>query len=168
MLLEGRNKFYIFRKTVYLYFSEQWNVFKNNAPNMVPIPHNPTFIQSSIKFLPPVFPPCQVLTTVKVRLSGNSSIGKVALAVYFHRAHYNSPMALAAYFCHYPALHGISRAVLKVSESSTGGTARTDQLTRRPCLVFIIAHIKIAYRRLPFSLTAESIYRHTPFPKRAR
>jgi hypothetical protein len=36
--------------------------------------------------------------TVKVRLSGNSSIGKVALAAYFHRAYYNSPMALAAYF----------------------------------------------------------------------
>jgi hypothetical protein len=28
--------------------------------------------------------------TVKVRLSGNSSIGKAALAAYFHRAHYNS------------------------------------------------------------------------------
>jgi hypothetical protein len=105
--------------------------------------------------------------TVKVRLSGNSSIGKVALAAYFHRAHYNSPLALAAYFCRYPASRGISRAVPKVSESSTGGAARTDQLIRRPRLVFIIAQIKIAYRRSPFSLTAESIYRHTPFPKRA-
>jgi hypothetical protein len=82
---------------------------------------------------------------VKVRLSGNSSIDKVALAAYFHRAHYNSPMALAAYFCRYTASRGISRAVPKVSESSVGGAARTDQLTRRPCLVFIIAHIKIAY-----------------------
>jgi hypothetical protein len=73
---------------------------------------------------------------MKVRLSGNSSIGKVALAAYFHRAHYNSPMALAAYFCRYPASRGISRAVAKVLESSTGGAARTDQLTRRPRLVF--------------------------------
>jgi hypothetical protein len=135
--------------------------------------------------------------TVKFRLSGNSSIGKVALAAYFHRAHYNSPMALAAYFhrahynspvalaayfhrahynspvalaayfCRYPASRGISRAVPKVSESSTGGALRTDQLTRRLRLVFFIAHIKIAYRRSPFSLTAESIYWHTPFPKRA-
>jgi hypothetical protein len=31
-----------------------------------------------------------------------------------------------------------------------------------------MAHIKIAYRRSPFFPTAESIYRHTPFPKRAR
>jgi hypothetical protein len=54
--------------------------------------------------------------TVKVYLSGNSSIGKVALAAYFQRAHCNSPMALAAYFCHYPVSRGISRAVLKVSE----------------------------------------------------
>jgi hypothetical protein len=151
-------------------------------------------------------------STVKVHLSGNSSIGKVALAAYFHsahynspmalaayfhrahynspmalaayfhsahynspmalaayfhRAHYNSPVALAAYFCRYPASRGISRAVPMVSESSTGGAARTDQLTRRPRLVFNIAHIKIAYRRSPFSPTAESIYRHTPFPKRA-
>jgi hypothetical protein len=105
--------------------------------------------------------------TLKVRLSGNSSIGKVTLAAYFHRAHYNSPVALAAYFCCYPALRGVSRAVPKVSESSTGSIARTDQLTRQPRLVFIIAHIKIAYRRSPFSLTAELIYRHTPFPKRA-
>jgi hypothetical protein len=105
------------------------------------------------------------INTVKVRLSGNSSIGKVALAAYFHRAHYNSPVALAAYF--FPASRGISRAVPKVSESSTGGAARTDQLTRRPRLVFIRAHIKIVYRRSPFSLTAESIYRHTPFLKRA-
>jgi hypothetical protein len=59
------------------------------------------------------------LTTVKVGLSGNSSIGKVALAAYFHRAHYNSLMALAAYFCRYPTSRGISRAVPKVSESST-------------------------------------------------
>jgi hypothetical protein len=42
--------------------------------------------------------------TVKVRLSGNSSVGKIALAAYFHRAHYNSPVALAAYFCRYPAV----------------------------------------------------------------
>jgi hypothetical protein len=84
---------------------------------------------------------------VKVRLSGNSFIGKVALAAYFHRAHYNSPVALAAYFCRYPASRGISRAVPKISESSTGGAARTGQLTRRLRLVFIIAHIKIAYRR---------------------
>jgi hypothetical protein len=76
-------------------------------------------------------------------------------------------MALAAYFCRYPASRGISRAVPKVSESSIGGAARTDQLTPQPRLVFIIAHTKIAYRRSPFSLTAESIYRHTPFPKRA-
>jgi hypothetical protein len=84
--------------------------------------------------------------TVKVRLSGDSSIGKVApaayyhrahynspmaLAAYFHRAHYNSPMTLAAYFCRYRTSRGISRAVPKVSESSTGGAARTDQLTRR-------------------------------------
>jgi hypothetical protein len=107
------------------------------------------------------------IVTVKFRLSGNSFIGKVALAPYFHRAHYNSPMVLVAYFCRYPAPGGISTAVLKVSESSTGGAARTDQLTRRPRLVFIIAHIKITYRRSPFSLKAESIYRHTPFPKRA-
>jgi hypothetical protein len=52
-------------------------------------------------------------TAEKVRLFGNSSIGKVALAAYFHRAHYNSPMALAAHFCRYPALRGISRAVSK-------------------------------------------------------
>jgi hypothetical protein len=117
------------------------------------------------------------IRTVKVGLSGNSSIGRVALAAYFHRAHYNSPMALAAYFhrahynslialaayfhrahnnspmalaayfCSYPASRGISRAVPKVSETFTGGATRTDQLTRRPRLVFIIAHIKIAYRR---------------------
>jgi hypothetical protein len=91
----------------------------------------------------------------------------MALAAYFHRAHYNSPMALASYFCRYPASRGISRAVPKVLESSTGGVARTDQLTRRPRLVFITTHIKITYRRSPFSLTAESIYRHTPFTKRA-
>jgi hypothetical protein len=60
----------------------------------------------------------------------------MALVAYFHRAHYNSPMALAAYFCRYPASRGISRAVPKVSESSTGGAARTDQLTLRPRLVF--------------------------------
>jgi hypothetical protein len=53
--------------------------------------------------------------TVKVHLSDNSPIGKVALAAYFHTAHYNSPMALAAYFCRYPASRGISRAVPKVS-----------------------------------------------------
>jgi hypothetical protein len=91
-------------------------------------------------------------STAKVRISGNSSIGKVALA---------------AYFCRYPASRGISRAVPKVSMSSTGGAARTDQLTRRPRLVFIIAHIKFEYYRSPFSVTARSIYRHTPFPKRA-
>jgi hypothetical protein len=107
-----------------------------------------------------------ILTAVKVRLSGNSSIVKVALAAYFHRAHYNSPMALAAYFCRSPVSCGISRAVPKVSETSTGGAARTDQLTRRPRLVFIIAHIIIAFRRSPFSLMVESIYRHTSFPKR--
>jgi hypothetical protein len=107
------------------------------------------------------------ICTVKVRLSGNSSNGKVALAAHFHRAHYNSPMALAAYFCRYPASRGISRAVPKFSESSTGGAERTDQLTRRPRLVFIITHIKIAYRRSLFSPTADSIYRHTPFSKRA-
>jgi hypothetical protein len=76
-------------------------------------------------------------------------------------------MSLAAYFCRCPASRGISRAASKVSESSIGGAARTDHLTRRPRLVFIIAHIKIAYRRSPFSQTAESIYRHTPFPKLA-
>jgi hypothetical protein len=76
------------------------------------------------------------LFTVKVRFYSNSSIGKVALAAYFHRAHYNSPTALAAYFCRYPATRDISRAVPKVSESSTGGAACTDQLTRRPRLVF--------------------------------
>jgi hypothetical protein len=108
-------------------------------------------------------PPVNI--TVKVRLPGNSSIGRVAVAAYFHRAHYNSRMALAAYFCHYLASHGISRAVLKVSDSSTGGTARTDQLTQRLGLVFIIAHIKIAYRRSPFSRTAESMYRHAPIPQ---
>jgi hypothetical protein len=32
-------------------------------------------------------------------------------------------MALAAYFYRYPASRGISRAVPKVSDSSTGGTA---------------------------------------------
>jgi hypothetical protein len=106
-------------------------------------------------------------STVKVRLSGNLSIGKIALAAYFHRAHYNSPMALAAYFCCYLAKRGISRAVPKVSESSTRGAVRTNQLTRRPRLVFITAHIKIVDQRSPFSLTAESIYRHTQFPKRA-
>jgi hypothetical protein len=58
------------------------------------------------------------LNTVNVRLSGNSSIGKVALAAYFHAAHYNSPMALAAYFCRYPASRGIYRAVPKVSAPS--------------------------------------------------
>jgi hypothetical protein len=52
--------------------------------------------------------------TVKVRLSSTSSNGKVALAAYFHRAHYNSPTALAAYFCRYPAPRGISRAAPKV------------------------------------------------------
>jgi hypothetical protein len=153
-------------------------------------------------------------STVKVRLSDNSSIGKVALAAYFHRAHYNSPMALAAYFhrthynspialaayfhrahynspialaayfhrthynspmalaayfCRYPASRGISRAVSKVSECSTGGAAPTDQLTRRPRLVFITAHIKIVYRRSPFSLTAESIYLSAhPLPQACR
>jgi hypothetical protein len=66
--------------------------------------------------------------------------------------------------CRYPASRGISRAVPKVLESSTGGAGRTDQLSRQPRLVFIIAHIKIAYRKSPFSVTAESIYRHTPFP----
>jgi hypothetical protein len=55
---------------------------------------------------------------------------------YFHRAHYNSPMALAAYFYRYPASRGISRAVSKVSESSTGSAACTDQMTWRPRLVF--------------------------------
>jgi hypothetical protein len=87
---------------------------------------------------------------------------------YFHKAHCNSRMALVAYFCHYPASHGISRAVSKVSESSTGSAAHTDQLTQRPHLVFIIAHIKIAYHRLLFSPTADSICRHTPFTKCAR
>jgi hypothetical protein len=87
-----------------------------------------------------------VCITVNVRLSGNSSIGKVAVAAYFHGAHYNSPVALAAYFhrahynspmalaahfhrahynspmasaahfCRYPASRGISRAVPKISE----------------------------------------------------
>jgi hypothetical protein len=107
-----------------------------------------------------------VVFATEVRLSGNSSIGKAALAAYFHRAHYNSPMAPAAYFCRNPASRGIS-IVPTFSESSTGGAARTDQLTRRPHLVIIITHIKIAYRRSPFSQTAESIYRHTVFPKRA-
>jgi hypothetical protein len=109
----------------------------------------------------------QSIGTVNVGLSGNLSIGKVALAAYFHRAHYNSPMVLAAYFCHYPASRDISRAVPKVSESSTGGAALKDQLTRRPRLVFIIAHIKIGDWGSPFSQTEESIYRNTPFPKRA-
>jgi hypothetical protein len=63
-------------------------------------------------------------------------------------------MGVAAYFCRYPASRGISRAVPKVSESSTGGAARAAQLTRWPRLVFIISHIKIVYRRSPFSLTA--------------
>jgi hypothetical protein len=45
-----------------------------------------------------------ILYTVEVGLFGNSSIGKVALAAYFHRAHYKSPVALAAYFCRYPAV----------------------------------------------------------------
>jgi hypothetical protein len=85
----------------------------------------------------------QFLSTVKVRLSGNSSIGKVARAAYFHRAHYNSPMVLAAYFCRYPVSRGISRAVPKVSESSTSGAARTDQLTRRPRLVFSLQPLKL-------------------------
>jgi hypothetical protein len=103
-------------------------------------------------------------TTVEVCLSSNSSISKVTLAVYCHGAHYNSPMTLAAY----PASRGISRVIPKVSESSTGSAAHTDQLTWQHRLVFIIAHIKIVYRRSPFSLMAESIYRHTPFPKCAR
>jgi hypothetical protein len=47
-------------------------------------------------------------TRLNVRLSDNSSIGKVALAAYFHRVHYNSPMALAAYFYRYPASRGTS------------------------------------------------------------
>jgi hypothetical protein len=83
------------------------------------------------------------LYRVKVHLSGNSYIGKVALAAYFHRAHYNSPMALAAYFCRYPASCGISRAVPKVSESSTGGAVRTDQWTRRPRLIFSRQPLKL-------------------------
>jgi hypothetical protein len=95
------------------------------------------------------------------------SISKVALAAYFYTAHYNSPRTLAANFCHYPASRGISRAVPKVSQSSTGSAVCIDQLTRQPRLVFIIAHIKIAYCRSPFSLMAKSIYRHTPFPKHA-
>jgi hypothetical protein len=45
----------------------------------------------------PLWTSCS-LDTVKVRLSGNTSIDKVALAAYFRRAHYNSLMALAAYF----------------------------------------------------------------------
>jgi hypothetical protein len=43
---------------------------------------------------------------------------------------------LEAYFYRYPASRGISRAVPKVSESSTGGAARIDHLTGRPRLVF--------------------------------
>jgi hypothetical protein len=123
--------------------------------------------QHNCNFIPKNITQYTQQNTVKVHLSGNSSIGKVALAAYFHRGHYDSPMAVAAYFCRYPASRGISRAVLKVSESSTGGAACTDQLTRWPRLVFTIAHIKTAYRRSPFSLTAELIYRHTPFPKHA-
>jgi hypothetical protein len=68
----------------------------------------------------------QTLLTVKIRLSGNTSIGKVALAAYFHRAHYNSPMALAAYFCRYPASRGISRAVPKVSAPSESAPRTPD------------------------------------------
>jgi hypothetical protein len=41
------------------------------------------------------------LYSKKVCLSNNSSIGKVTLTAHFHTAHCNSPMALAAYFCHY-------------------------------------------------------------------
>jgi hypothetical protein len=87
----------------------------------------PRLRMSRLYLLSPQAPPWRVAgspfftinTTVKVRLSGNSSIGKVALAAYFHRAHYNSPMALAACFCRYLASRGISRAVPKVSKSST-------------------------------------------------
>jgi hypothetical protein len=120
----GNCRRHVWRRTRLYLFAYEVQIFQDNMP------HRRNFTapdRHDLGFLP---------RTVKVRSSGNSFIGKVALAAYFHSAHYNSPMALAAYFCRYPASRGISRAVPKVSESFTGGAARTDQLTRRPRLVF--------------------------------
>jgi hypothetical protein len=98
-------------------------LFRLSNQNSVHILHLPLAYYMSHSFHPPWFHHrnniwWRVQITVKVRLSGNSSIGKVALAAYFHTAHYNSPMARVTYFFCYPASCGISTAVSKVSESS--------------------------------------------------